>query len=101
LVLLTIDEDMDVERARQAEADIAAAPSGGRLVLDLSEVPRFEFAGVALLLDALARLRDRFSGVSILGLSERMAQVFLALRPPEPGFVRVHSGAADGRRAGR
>jgi anti-anti-sigma factor len=89
-IRLAIEEELDVDRARHAEAELLQhAAAGRRLVLDLSRVPRFDFTGIVVLLDGLARLEDRFGGVSILGLSERISQVFAALGAQAAGWVGV------------
>jgi anti-anti-sigma regulatory factor len=88
-VLMAIEEELDVDKASQAEAELERTKAGSRLVLDLSRVSRFNFSGIVILMSALARLQERFSAVCIEGLSERVSDVFLALRPPALQRVRV------------
>jgi anti-anti-sigma regulatory factor len=97
IAYVSIEEAVDIDRARRAEAQIAAVPRAGRLILDLSEVPRFDFAAVIVLLDALARLRHRFGAISILGLSKRIGDVFMALRPPAVEWIYARSEARHWR----
>lgn len=84
---LAINAELDVERAREAEAEMMRRAPGSSLVLDLSMVPRFDFTGIIALVDALARLRSRFGGVSIQGLSDRIGQVFVALHAPAAEWI--------------
>lgn len=79
-LFLAIEGELDVARAREAEARLQESQGpASRLVLDLSGVPRFDFTGIIVLIDALARVRGRFGSVSIRGLNERVGQIFAAL----------------------
>lgn len=79
-LLVAIQGELDVEKAREAETRLleSTAPAS-RLVLDLSGVPRFDFTGIIVLIDALSRVRGRFGSVAILGVSKRIGQIFAAL----------------------
>jgi len=96
---LAVEGELNVDRARQTEAAMMESKSpGSRLVLDLSRVPRFDFTGIVVLIDALNKARGRFGAVSILGLNERISQVFAALHAQASEWTSVNqTGMGEGK----
>jgi len=98
---ICVHKTLDVTGAQGVWERIAMAPPGSHLVLSLSEIAPFDYTymGIAILLDNLVRLSGRFSAISIVGVSERVRQVFLALAPQETaGWFRMRPSERTGGR---
>lgn len=69
---LTLDAEDAMTRAFDA-ADLSGRPS---VTIDFTRVPYVNSAGIAALLGALIRLRDRTAGIRFTGLSRHLEKIF-------------------------